>query len=143
MLSYGVLQDTMARQVIGEILADPGHRKSIGELLAACRREAEEILRRNEPAVRALAEKLLEKEEVPGEEVEEIMQAKAVARSTPSFKPVLELVGENWHTPALLEASQRDGPPRHPLPPQQPPPPTGTGGSGRADAATAGGEFEW
>jgi cell division protease FtsH len=146
MLSYGVLQDTMARQVIGEILADPEHRRAIGELLADCRREAEEILRRNEPAVRALAEKLLEKGEVPGEEVEEIMQAKAVARATPSFKPVLELVGEDWHTPALLEASQRDGPPRHPLPPQQPQPPTGTGGSGsgRSDASTAGGgEFEW
>jgi cell division protease FtsH len=143
MLSYGVLQDTMARQVIGEILADPEHRKAIGGLLAACRREAEEILRRNEPAVRALAEKLLEKEEVPGDEVEEIMQAKAVARATPSFKPVLELVGENWHTPALLEASQRDGPqPHHPLPPPQQPP-TGTGGSGRSDASTGAGEFEW
>jgi hypothetical protein len=92
--------------------------------------------------VRALAEKLLEKEEVPGEEVEEIMQAKAVARATPSFRPVLELVGENWHTPALLEASKRDGPqPQRPMPPPQPP--TGTGGNGRADASTASGEFEW
>ena len=142
MLSYGVLQDTVARQVIAEILTDPDHRKAIGGLLAECKREAVEILRRNEPAMRALAEKLLEKEEVPGEEVEEIMQAKAVARATPSFRPVLELVGENWHTPALLEASQRDGPqPQRPMPPPQPP--TGTGGTGRADASTAGGEFEW
>jgi len=69
------------------------------------------------------------------------MQSKAVARATPAFRPALELVGESWHTPALLEASPREGQSRGPLPPSPPPPPTGTG---RSNGATpSGGEFEW
>ena len=141
LISYGVLPQTGFNDgPLGAILGNPDNRKAIGELLAACKREAVELLRVNEPAIRALAERLLEKDEVAGEELEELMQAKAVARATPAFRPALELVGESWHTPALLEASPRDGTPRGPLPPS-PRPPTGTG---RSDAATApGGEFEW
>jgi cell division protease FtsH len=141
LISYGVLpQNGFSDGPIGAILSNPDNRKAIGELLASCKREAVELLKVNEPAIRALAERLLEKDEVAGEELEELMQAKAVARATPAFRPALELVGESWHTPALLEASPRDGTPRGPLPPS-PRPPTGTG---RSDAASpAGGEFEW
>jgi cell division protease FtsH len=141
LVSYGVLPQTGFNDgPIGAILSNPDNRKAIGELLAACKRDAVELLKVNEPAIRALAERLLEKDEVAGEELEELMQAKAVARATPAFRPALELVGESWHTPALLEASPRDGAPRGPLPPS-PRPPTGTG---RSDAATpSGGEFEW
>ena len=141
LISYGVLPQTGFNDgPLGAILGNPDNRKAIGELLAACKREAVELLKVNEPAIRALAERLLEKDEVAGEELEELMQAKAVARATPAFRPALELVGESWHTPALLEASPRDGAPRGPLPPS-PRPPTGTG---RSDAATPpGGEFEW
>jgi hypothetical protein len=105
-----------------------------------------ELLRANEPAVRALSERLLEKDEVAGEELEELMASKAVARATPAWRPVLELVGDSWHTPALLEASPRDSgasgqpvsPPREPRPGAQP----GTGvGNPSADASA--GEFEW
>jgi cell division protease FtsH len=141
LISYGVLpQGGFNDGPLGAILGNPDNRKAIGELLASCKREAVELLRVNEPAIRALAERLLEKDEVAGEELEELMQAKAVARATPAFRPALELVGESWHTPALLEASPRDGTSRGPQP-TPPPPPTGTG---RSDAATApGGEFEW
>jgi hypothetical protein len=141
LISYGVLpQNGFNDGPIGAILSNPDNRKAIGALLAACKRDAVELLKVNEPAIRALAERLLEKDEVAGEELEDLMQAKAVARATPAFRPALELVGESWHTPALLEASPRDGAPRGPLPPS-PRPPTGTG---RSDAATpAGGEFEW
>ena len=141
LISYGVLPQTGFNEgPLGAILGNPDNRKAIGELLVACKREAVELLKVNEPAIRALAERLLEKDEVAGEELEELMQAKAVARATPAFRPALELVGESWHTPALLEASPRDGAPRGPLPPS-PRPPTGTG---RSDAATPpGGEFEW
>jgi cell division protease FtsH len=142
LISYGVLPQTGFNDgPIGAILQNPDNRKAIGELLASCKREAVELLKVNEPAIRALAERLLEKDEVAGEELEELMQSKAVARATPAFRPALELVGESWHTPALLEASPREGP-RGPLPPSPPPPPTGTGGSGNA-ASPSGGEFEW
>jgi cell division protease FtsH len=141
LISYGVLPQTGFNDgPLGAILSNPDNRKAIGELLTACKREAVELLKVNEPAIRALAERLLEKDEVAGEELEELMQSKAVARATPAFRPALELVGENWHTPALLEASPRDGgAPRGPLPPS-PPPATGIG---RSDSSTPSGEFEW
>jgi cell division protease FtsH len=99
---------------IPAILGNPEARKWIGKLLTDCKADAIELLRRNEPAVRALAERLLEKDEVHGEEIEELMQAKGVARATPSFRPVLELLGENWHQPALVESlPRRDVPQPH------------------------------
>jgi cell division protease FtsH len=140
LISYGVLpQNGFNDGPIGAILSNPDNRKAIGELLAACKREAVELLKVNEPAIRALAERLLEKDEVAGEELEELMQSKAVARATPAFRPALELVGENWHTPALLEASPRDGAPRGPLPPSPPAPPTGSSNP----ASPRGDGFEW
>ena len=112
-LSYGVLGDNpYTGGAIQAMLEDPHTRDAIRELLADCKREAVELLRRNEPAVRALAERLLEKEEIYGEEIEELMQAKAVARTTPAFRPVLELIGENWHQPALVDALPRQLEPR-------------------------------
>jgi cell division protease FtsH len=143
LISYGVLPQTGFNDgPLGAILSNPDNRRAIGELLAACKREAVELLKVNEPAIRALAERLLEKDEVAGEELEELMQSKAVARATPAFRPALELVGENWHTPALLEASPRDGgAPRGPLPPSPQPPATGTGRSD--NSSTRSGEFEW
>ncbi len=145
LISYGVLpQNAMGGGPLQAILGNPENRKAIGNLLADCKRQAVELLRANEPAVRALAERLLEKNEVAGEELEELMLAKAVARATPAFRPVLELVGEDWHSPALLEASPRDGGPPgqlRPEPPRpRPEPPTGTA---RSDAATSEREFEW
>jgi cell division protease FtsH len=141
LISYGVLPQTGFNDgPLGAILSNPDNRKAIGELLVACKREAVELLKVNEPAIRALAERLLEKDEVAGEELEELMQSKAVARATPAFRPALELVGEHWHTPALLEASPRDGGPRGPLPPSPQPPATGTG---RSDSSIRSGEFEW
>jgi hypothetical protein len=76
------------------------------------------------------------------------MASKAVARATPAWRPVLELVGDTWHTPALLEASPRDSgpsgaglsPPRVPRPGAQP----GTGLGNPSTSSSAGdGEFEW
>jgi cell division protease FtsH len=96
---------------IQAILSNPEAREAIGKLLQECKHDAVELLRRNEPAVRALAERLLEKDEVPGEEIEELMRAKGVARATPTFKPALELLGANWHQPALVEAMPRREPP--------------------------------
>ena len=72
------------------------------------------------------------------------MVSKAVARATPAWRPVLELVGDSWHTPALLEASPRDSgatgpivsPPREPRPDAQP-------GTGLGNPSSSSGEFEW
>jgi hypothetical protein len=128
------------------ILQDRQNREAIGKLLLDCKQEAIDLLRRNEPAVRALAEKLLEKDEVQGEEIEDLMQAKAVARATPAFRPMLELVGETWHAPMLVEADRRDGPADKR---DQGPPPAGpawrsSAPSGPvADRSEAPREFEW
>jgi hypothetical protein len=69
-----------------------------------------------------------------------------VARATPAWRPVLELVGDTWHTPALLEASPRDSGTTGPTPP--PPrrePRSGAPGPGLGNPSTggSGGEFEW
>jgi ATP-dependent Zn protease len=105
LISYAALgAGTMGEGPIPAILGNPQAREWIGKLLTDCKADAVELLRRNEPAVRALAERLLEKDEVHGEEIEELMQAKGVARATPSFRPVLELLGENWHQPALVDS---------------------------------------
>jgi cell division protease FtsH len=149
LVSYGVLpQSGFNDGPLGAILGNPEARKAIAALLSECKQQAVELLRANEPAVRALSERLLEKDEVQGEELEEIMTSKAVARATPAWRPVLELVGDTWHTPALLEASPRDGasrptvsPPPEPRPGAQPG--TGLGNPSTASPADAGGEFEW
>jgi cell division protease FtsH len=120
---------------IQAILGNPEARKAIGKLLQECKNDAVELLRRNEPAVRALAERLLEKDEVPGEEIEELMRAKGVGRATPAFKPTLELLGANWHQPALVEATPRREPgPNGGPAPFSPPEPEQDG-----DRSTAGG----
>jgi hypothetical protein len=149
LISYGVLPQTgIGDGPLGAILGNPENRKAIGNLLAEAKQQAVELLRANEPAVRALSERLLEKDEVAGEELEELMASKAVARATPAWRPVLELVGDTWHTPALLEASPRDSgpsgaglsPPRVPSPGAQP----GTGlGNPSTSSSAGGGEFEW
>jgi len=148
LLSYGVLpQNAMGDGPLGAILGNPDNRKAIGALLSEAKQQAVELLRANEPAIRALSERLLEKDEVAGEELEEIMVSKAVARATPAWRPVLELVGDSWHTPALLEASPRDSgttgptvsPPREPRSGAQPGPGLGNPSTG----SPAGGEFEW
>jgi cell division protease FtsH len=149
LISYGVLpQSGFNDGPLGAILGNPEARKAIGALLLECKQQAVELLRANEPAVRVLSERLLEKDEVQGEELEELMASKAVARATPAWRPVLELVGDTWHTPALLEASPRDGasrptvsPPPEPRPGAQPG--TGLGNPSTPSRRDAGGEFEW
>jgi cell division protease FtsH len=144
LISYGVLpQGGFNDGPLGAILGNPDNRKAIGDLLAEAKQQAVELLRANEPAVRALSERLLEKDEVGGEELEELMQSKAVARATPAWRPVLELVGDSWHTPALLEASPRDSGPGTVPPAPRPSPPPGTGTGSPSTRAPADGEFEW
>jgi len=141
---------------IPAIIGNPQAREWIGKLLADCKADAVELLRRNEPAVRALAERLLEKDEVHGEEIEELMQAKGVARATPSFRPVLELLGENWHQPALVDSlPNRDAPNRRengdastapPAPPvvnRSAPAPRPPAGPATGNYSTGHREFEW
>jgi cell division protease FtsH len=147
LLSYGVLPQTaLGVGPLNAILANPDNRKAIGSLLAEAKQQAVELLRANEPAIRALSERLLEKDEVAGEELEEIMVSKAVARTTPAWRPVLELVGDSWHTPALLEASPRDSGPSGPTltPPREPRPDAQPGtGLGNPSTGSPDGEFEW
>jgi cell division protease FtsH len=113
LIAYSLLGDNpYTGGSIQAILEDPKSREAIRDLLIGCKHDAVELLRRNEPAIRALAERLLERDEVQGEEIEEIMAAKGVARATPAFKPVLELLGQDWHQPALVEARPSSSGPR-------------------------------
>jgi hypothetical protein len=66
-----------------------------------------------------------------------------VARATPAWRPVLELVGDSWHTPALLEASPRDGGAPTAPPPPKPQPGTGLGNPSTGSGSSGGDEFEW
>ena len=113
LIAYSVLGDNpYTGGSVQAVLEDPKNREAIRNLLTESKHDAVELLRRNEPAIRALAERLLERDEVQGEEIEEIMIAKGVARATPAFKPVLELLGQDWHQPALVEARPSTGGPR-------------------------------
>jgi ATP-dependent Zn protease len=160
LISYQLLGDNpYTGGSIQAILEDPKSRDAIRNLLTGCKHDAVELLRRNEPAIRALAERLLERDEVQGEEIEEIMMSKGVARATPAFRPVLELLGQDWHQPALVEAMPNPG--RNPL---EPPPRADGGGNGEVrpsvaeppmrpaqppsggptvHRSTSSGEFEW
>jgi cell division protease FtsH len=172
MLGYfGMGENLISYQLLGgnpytggaiqAILEDPQSRDAIRKLLTGCKQDAVELLRRNEPAIRALAERLLERDEVQGEEIEEIMVAKGVARATPAFRPVLELLGQDWHQPALVEALPNPG--RNPLDPRprgdgggngevhpsvaepvmRPPTTPPVGGPGMYRSTRSPGEFEW
>jgi cell division protease FtsH len=126
----------------------PEYRRAINKLLKECFDDAKAILRDNEPAVRALVELLLDKEEVDGEEAEALMRAKGVARSTPTFRPALELTGIGWHAPALVErtdgAAGSGGNGEAPvlLPPSAPQPPAEPQGRG-VDAAGLLDQWRW
>jgi cell division protease FtsH len=139
LISFGVIEANGLSSPLAEILRDPDSRRQITDLLAECKREATEILRREEAAVRALAERLLEKEEVAGEEFEEIMRAKGVRRAAPTFRPVYELLGAGWHPPALVEADRRDrgNASGNGLPGASPP------SAPTADGSSASAGFEW
>jgi cell division protease FtsH len=114
LIAYSLLGDNpYTGGSIQAVLEDPKNRDAIRSLLMSCKHDAVELLRRNEPAIRALAERLLERDEVQGEEIEQLMQAKGVARATPAFRPVLELLGQDWHQPALVESTPN--PSRDPL----------------------------
>jgi len=154
LISYGVLNESPygGGGPMAAILQDRQNREAIAKLLLECKQEAIDLLRRNEPAVRALAERLLEKDEVQGEEIDDLMKAKAVARATPAFRPLLELVGETWHAPMLVEANPRDASDKRDG--DQAAPPSGPAGPGSAwrssapsqptaDRSEAPREFEW
>src|SRR6266516_3763726 len=84
LIAYSLLGDNpYTGGSIQAILEDPKNREAMRNLLMGCKHDAVELLRRNEPAIRALAERLL------------------------------ELLGQDWHQPALVEA--RPSPSHDPL----------------------------
>jgi hypothetical protein len=127
------------------VLKDPDCRRQIHELLDECRKQATEIIRRNDPAMRALAARLIEHGEVQGEEIEALMRDKAVARASSSFRPVFELSGVGWHQPALVEARRVEDSPS--LDDGAGSGGNGTGmgsnGTGTGPARSTGAGFEW
>jgi len=58
---------------IRNVLMDPERKKEIGELLDLCRREVTELLRRKRHVVEGIRDALLAREELIGDEIEEVM----------------------------------------------------------------------
>jgi hypothetical protein len=55
------------------VLSDPDRRKEVDELLNSCRRHVTTLLRQKRHVVEGLRDALLEREELIGDEIEEIM----------------------------------------------------------------------
>ncbi|MGH2682454.1 MAG: AAA family ATPase [Actinomycetota bacterium] len=74
LVSVGAMQPTMMDgDPIRAVLSDPERRKEVDELLNDCRRRAKKLLLEKRHVVEGLRDALLEREELIGDEIEEIM----------------------------------------------------------------------
>ena len=74
LVSVGAMQPTaLDGDPIRAVLSDPDRRKEVDELLDYCRRQVRELLQRKRHVLEGLRDALLEREELIGDEIEEIM----------------------------------------------------------------------
>jgi cell division protease FtsH len=74
LISVGALQPNMLDgDPIGAVLSDPDRRKEVDELLHSCRRQVADLLRRKRHVVEGIRDALLEREELIGDEIDELM----------------------------------------------------------------------
>jgi cell division protease FtsH len=74
LISVGALQPTtMDGDPIRAVLSDPDRRKEVDELLQSCRRQVADLLRQKRHVVEGIRDALLEREELIGDEIEELM----------------------------------------------------------------------
>jgi cell division protease FtsH len=76
LISVGALQPTMMDgDPIRAVLSDPDRRKEIDELLNSCRRQVKTLLESKRRTVEGIRAALLEREELIGDEIEQLMAA--------------------------------------------------------------------
>jgi cell division protease FtsH len=74
LISVGAIQPTMMDgDPIRNVLADPERRKEIDELLTSCRVQVTSLLRQKRGVVEGIRDALLDREELIGDEIEELM----------------------------------------------------------------------
>jgi cell division protease FtsH len=74
LISVGALQPSMMDgDPIRNVLSDPERRKEIDDLLNSCRRQVRQLLESKRHVVEGIREALLEREELIGDEIEELM----------------------------------------------------------------------
>jgi cell division protease FtsH len=74
LISVGALQPTqLDGDPIRAVLSDADRRKEVDELLDSCRRQVSELLREKRHVVEGIRDALLEREELIGDEIEELM----------------------------------------------------------------------
>jgi cell division protease FtsH len=133
LISVGVIEPTaMDGDPIRLLLSDPDRRKEMDELLDSCRRQVTELLERKRPVVEGIRDALLDREELIGDEIEEIMAGLG------EREPLPVPAGSQQALPGPQapqgNGPQGNGPSGGPPPPGVPPPPHrqpgGNGGSG-------------
>ena len=124
------------------VLSDPDRKQEVDELLASCRRQVFDLLQRKRPVVEGLRDALLEREELIGDEIEEIMAQLGEREPLPVRAP------GNGGSGAVQQGNGPAGsaPPGGGLapPPAIPPPPHrgprgNGGGGGHGNGPAAGG----
>jgi ATP-dependent Zn protease len=133
LISVGVIEPTaMDGDPIRLLLSDPDRRKEMDELLDSCRRQVTELLERKRPVVEGIRDALLDREELIGDEIEEIMAG--LGEREPLPVPAGSEQGLPGPQAPQGNGPQGNGPSGGPPPPGVPPPPHrqpgGNGGSG-------------
>jgi cell division protease FtsH len=74
LISVGALQPTMTDgDPIRAVLSDPDRKREVDELLQSCRRQVADLLRQKRHVVEGIRDALLAREELIGDEIEELM----------------------------------------------------------------------
>jgi cell division protease FtsH len=74
LFSYAVIHGSPAVERSAEMLSDPDVRKEVNDLLKECKAEVREILERRRDAVERIRDELIEREELVGDQLEELMK---------------------------------------------------------------------
>jgi cell division protease FtsH len=139
LISVGAAMDpTSDGNPVKLVLADGDRKQEVDALLASCRRQVLELLDRKRHVVEGIRDALLEREELIGDEIEEVMAALG------EREPLPVPAGDGGRSAAPEPphggngpSGQGNGPPRPlpggiPPPPGPPPPPGGNGGPAAA-----------
>jgi cell division protease FtsH len=115
------------------LLSDPDRRQEMNDLLDSCRRQVTELLERKRPVVEGIRDALLEREELIGDEIEEIMARLGEREPLPVPAAGEQAFPGSGPQPPPVNGPQGNGPTGPPPPGVPPPPhrqPGGNGGNG-------------
>jgi cell division protease FtsH len=88
LFSYEVIHPSYAADRAASMLADADVKKEVNDLLGQCREDVREILKRRSFAVERIRDELMEREELVGDQLADLMrEISAIAASTPAPDP--------------------------------------------------------